>query len=325
MSRLGRIDVTGLHPPARLIVNPRAGHKLGMPTNVSTLQSVEQALSLAGLRFDVRKTRSRHHATRLAWEAVEEGCQLVIAAGGDGTIAEVGEALVHTDTALGIMPLGSIMNMARALCVPRDLDAAARVIAEGVTLAMDVGRVANHVFLEAGGMGLAAGLFGYFNRLDRGYSRPVGLARAMLRFARDLRNPRVVVSADGRHFDVRAPQVTISNGPFVGAAYVLAPQARIDDGLLDVMIFEEMSVFRVLVHMALVAGGRRLPPPPGVHLVRARQIDLGVRRRRPLPVHADGDVVGVTPAHVEVVPAALRVLVGQPGEPCAWDATEYSR
>ena len=317
-ARLGRLDVARLEPPPRLIVNPRAGHKLGMPTNAATLDLVETALTEAGLRCDVQLTHSPRHATQLAREAVRDGCKLVIAAGGDGTVAEAGEGLVHTDAALGIMPLGSIMNMARALCIPRDLKAAALTIAEGHTIAMDVGRVQDHIFLEAGGIGLAAGLFGYFNRLDSGKGHPRRVLLAMLRFMRNLRNPRLVIVADGRRFDVRAPQVTVSNGPYVGAAYALAPEARLDDGLLDVVIFRGMSVFRVLVHMALVAGGRRLPPPPSVQLVRARSVDVGVRRRRRLPVHADGDVVGSTPAHFEVLPAALRVVVGRPEGLCAW-------
>jgi len=223
---------------------------------------------------------------------------------------------------LGIMPLGSIMNMARTLCIPRDLPSAARAIAEGNVLAMDAGRASGHIFLEAGGVGLAAGLFGYFNRLDRGSRRKLAVLRAMLRFLRHLRNPRLVIVADGQRFDVRAPQVTVSNGPYVGAAYVLAPQARVDDGKLDVTIFRGMSVLRVLFHMAMVAGGHRLPSPPGVQLVRAAVVDVGVRRRRQLPVHADGAVVGTTPAHFEILPAALRVIVGPPEEPCAWT---YSR
>jgi YegS/Rv2252/BmrU family lipid kinase len=243
----------------------------------------------------------------------------VIAAGGDGTVSEVGEALVNTDAVLGIMPLGSIMNMARTLCIPRDLHHAARTIAAGNVLAMDAGRVENRIFLEAGGVGLAAGLFGYFNRLDSGTARKWAVLNATWRFVRHLRSPRMVIVADGQTFNVRAPQVTVSNGPYVGAAYVLAPQARVDDGNLDVVIFRGMSVFRVLVHMALVAGGHRLPQPPGVQLVRAQSVDITVRRRRQLPVHADGNVVGRTPSHFEVLPAALRVIVGDPQEPCAWD------
>jgi diacylglycerol kinase (ATP) len=290
-----------------------------MSTNAATLEAVEQALKLAGLHYQVAETEAPRHATELARQAVREGCQLVIAAGGDGTVAEVGAALVNTETALGIMPLGSIMNMARTLCIPRDLKQAAMTIAAGHVLAMDAGRVADDLFLEAGGVGLAAGLFGYFNRLDKG-GRPTGVLRAALRFVRNLRNPRLVIVADGRRFDVRAPMVTVSNGPYVGAAYALAPQARVDDGMLDVVIFRGVGVIRLLVHMAFVAGGRRLPPPLGVQLVRAQSIDVSALRRRPLPVHADGAAVGATPARFEVLPAALRVLVGEPdpGSACAW-------
>jgi len=309
-----------------LIVNPHAGHKLGLTTNLGTQAAVTAALEAAGLHFEVQETRWPGHATQLARQAVQDGCKLVIAAGGDGTVSEVGEALVHTDAALAIMPLGSIMNMARTLCIPRDLHHAARVIAAGNVLAMDVGRVSNRIFLEAGGVGLAAALFGYFNRLDSGRGRKWGVLNAVWRFIRQLRNPRMVIVADGKRFNVRAPQVTVSNGPYVGAAYVLAPDARVDDGYLDVVIFRGMTVFRVLLHMVLVAGGRRLPEPAGVQLVRARSVDVTVRRRRrPLPVHADGNVIGVTPAHFEVLPAALRIMVGDPQEPCAWDPTEYSR
>jgi diacylglycerol kinase family enzyme len=133
----------------------------------------------------------------------------------------------------------------------------------------------------------------------------------------------MVIVADGVRYDVRAPQVTVSNGPYVGAAYAVAPQARVDDGLLDVAIFRGVSVVRIITHMALVAGGRRLPPPPGVQLVRASSIQLTCMQRRPLPVHADGSAIGVTPAHFKVLPAALRVMVGVPGagSECAWQAS----
>jgi diacylglycerol kinase (ATP) len=304
-----------------LIGNSHAGHKLGMPTNTATLHAVEAALKEAGVDVVVQPTQGPKHATELARAAVRDGCKLVIAAGGDGTVAEAAAGLVHTDATLGIMPLGSVMNMARTLCIPRDLRQAARTIANGQVLAMDVGSVANHLFLEAGGVGLAAGLFGYFNRLDTGV-RPRNVIRAGWRFLNHLGSPRLLIVADGQRFDVRALMVTVSNGPYVGAAYALAPQARIDDGLLDVVIFHGMGVMRMLMHMALVAGGRRLPTPQGVQLVRARSVQVAVQRRRPLPVHADGAAVGVTPTRFDVLPAALRVLVGTPetGATCAWDA-----
>jgi YegS/Rv2252/BmrU family lipid kinase len=319
-SRLDWLDVSSLDPPPRLIVNPHAGRKLGLPTNAATLDAVEEALAEAGIRVQVELTTSPRHGTELARRALRDGCQLIIAAGGDGTVAEVGSALVHTGAALGIMPLGSIMNMARTLCIPRDLKEAARTIAAGRVLAMDVGQVYDRLFLEAAGVGLTAGLFAYFNRLDSGHERPRNVVRAMFRFLRNLGHPRLVIDADGQRFHVRALQVTVSNAPYVGAAYALAPEARVDDGLLDVVIFRGLSAIRIMLHMALVAGGRRLPSPPGVQLVRARSVQVAGRRRRPLLVHADGEMIGVTPARFEVLPAALRVMVGQPepGAACAW-------
>ncbi|HYW90025.1 MAG TPA: diacylglycerol kinase family protein, partial [Chloroflexota bacterium] len=317
------LDVSALDPPPRVVLNPRAGQKLGLSTNAATTEAVEQALQRAGIRYELFETQAPRHATELAEQAVRDGCKLVIAGGGDGTIAEAAEGLADSDSALGIMPLGSIMNMARTLCIPRDLRRAAEVIADGRVLAMDAGRVADHYFLEAGGVGLAAGLFGYFERVDTGRVRLRGALRGGWRFLTNIGTPRMRIEVDGEAIVERTPMVTVSNGPFVGAAYALAPRALVDDGLLDVVIFRRASAQRVLLHMLLVAGGRRLPPPPDAQVLHARTVRVAMMRRRPLPVHADGSLVGTTPATFEVLPASLKVLVGrpEPGAACAW-ATE---
>jgi YegS/Rv2252/BmrU family lipid kinase len=318
---LSHLEVGSLDPPPRLIMNPRAGQKLGLQTNEAGVDAVQAALAKAGIQVVLQPTQRPKHATELAQAAVRDGCKLVIAAGGDGTVAEAGEGVVNTDTALGIMPLGSIMNMARTLCIPRDLSRAAAVIAAGQVIAMDVGQVGRAHYLEAGGVGLAAALFGYFERVDSGRTRLRAALRSALRYVRHVGTPRLRLEIDGERSDVRAAMVTVSNGPFVGAAYALAPQARIDDGLLDVVVFSGAGVARVLFHLVLVAGGRRLPPPPEAQVTRARTVTVQTRGRRRLPVHADGSVVGSTPAHFEVIPAALRVLVGEPepGATCAWE------
>ena len=117
--------------------------------------------------------------------------------------------------------------------------------------------------------------------------------------------------------------VAVANGPFVGAAYALAPDARVDDGLLDVVTFHGASVPRMLFHLVAVAGGRRLSIPPKAVVLRGHSIRIASRRRRrTLPVHADGTAIGATPISFEVAPAALRVLVGaaEVGAACAWEA-----
>jgi diacylglycerol kinase family enzyme len=114
--------------PAALIYNPNAGEKLGLTTNPADPGSARAALDRARVPYDAWETAGPGDATRLAREAVQEGRQLVIAAGGDGTVNEVAQGLVGSDVTLGVMPLGSVMNVVRTLRVPRDLDGAARVI-----------------------------------------------------------------------------------------------------------------------------------------------------------------------------------------------------
>ena len=319
-ARWGHIDVRALTQPAVLIFNPHAGHKLGIGTNTATAADVVHALEAEQIPFDEWATQFSGHATELAQKAVAEGRQLVIAAGGDGTVNEVARALADTETVLALMPLGSIMNVARTLWVPRDLRLAARTLAEGKTLAMDMGRIGERHFLEAAGVGLDAGLFGYFDRLESG-GRRMGILRAMWRFLRQLGSPRIVVEHPGGQIRARAPMVSIANGPYVGAAYAIAPDARIDDGLLDVTIFRGTSIPRLLIHLALIAGGRPLPPLPQARTLRVEWVRVRTVRRRRLPVHADGAPIGVTPIEVHAAPAALRVVTGPPNETgiCAWE------
>jgi diacylglycerol kinase (ATP) len=313
IKRWWRYDPRRLRTPAALIFNPHAGQKLGVETNAGGGEHVQAALQAEGIQFEPWPTEYAGHATELALRAVSEGREVVIAAGGDGTVNEVAQGLAGSETVLGLMPLGSIMNVARTLWVPRDLACAARTIAEGKVLAMDMGRIGERFFLEAAGVGLDAGLFGYFERLESGGHR-LGVVRAALRFLRQLGSPRLIVEHEGGRLETRAPLVSVANGPYVGAAYALAPNARIDDGLLDVVVFRGSSVLRVLIHLAFVAGGRPLPPPAHAQTLRVRSVRISKRRGRPLPVHADGDPVGVTPASFEVVPGALHVIVGPPEE-----------
>ena len=319
-ARWAHLNVRELRQPAALIFNPNAGQKLGVSTNAGSTDDVQAALHAEGISFEAWPTERAGHATELAQEAVRQHRELVIAAGGDGTVNEVAQGLAESETVLALMPLGSIMNIARTLWVPRDLPLAARTIAEGKVLAMDMGHVGERFFLEAAGVGLDAGLFGYFERLEKGASR-LAVLRAVVRFIRQLGSPRLTLEYDGGRVQARAPMVSIANGPYVGAAYAIAPGARIDDGLLDVVLFRQASIPRVLLHLALIAGGRPLPPPPQSRTVRTGRVRISRARGRPLPVHADGDPCGVTPVEMFAAPGALRVIVGPPEESgiCAWE------
>jgi len=114
--------------PARacLIVNPNAGRKIGMTTNAFGVDDARDLLARHGIDAEIWCTEHPGHATTLALRAVREQYQLVIAAGGDGTVEEVAEGLVGSTVELGVLPLGSVMNIARMLGIPRDLDAGSK-------------------------------------------------------------------------------------------------------------------------------------------------------------------------------------------------------
>jgi YegS/Rv2252/BmrU family lipid kinase len=308
-TRWGKLD---LLQPAALVFNPHAGKKVGMSTNTHGLDEVQAALHAEGIPFELWQTEGPGHATELAQRAVREGYKAVIAAGGDGTLHEVARGLTNTDLVLAPLPLGSIMNLARALWVPRDLRGAARTIKGGRVLAIDIGRVGPHDFLEAAGVGVGAGLFSYFNTLDNsGIS--LDEARKALAVLREVGTPEVRVEFEGGRMDVKTQAINIANGPYVGAAVAVAPEARLDDGLLDVTIVDHANLPHLLMHIASRAGGRSTHAAPDMRIIRTPWVRVSMAQgERPLAVHADGDPIGETPATFEVVPAALRVIVGEP-------------
>ena len=234
-----------------------------------------------------------------------------MAAGGDGTFHTVARRLLELggdDPAamppLGILPLGSVMNVARSLDIPRDLEGAVRVIAEGHERSIDVGEVVGWgPFLEAVAVGLHAELFAEAAALDAGDARAPFRA---IRTALSYQPSRLTLELDeGRTVRTRALVTSISNGPFAGLGFTVAPGARLDDGLLDVRVFERFSRWELVRHFWSIAAGRRRYEPR-VRTLRSATVSL--RGASPLRVRADGEEVGTTPVELRVRPGALRVI-----------------
>lgn len=299
--------MNGQRSTAVLIINSHAGQKAGITTNHATPDEAQAVLQSTGFTVKVRTTEYAGHATALASEAVHEGVQLVVAAGGDGTVREVACGLIGSETTLGILPMGSMMNIARSLNIPRDLRGAATVVATGNVLRMDVGRVTTRTnsdyFLEAAGIGIDAGIVNFANRIDSGdWSALVPLIRYAMHYVPHTIRLRV----DQQPLVVRAHMITIAIAPFAGMAMAVAPQADVDDGLFDVVIRSGFTGLGLLRH-AIAIIGRRPAPDPNIRTLRARSVKVGASRYR-LQVHADANGMGSTPAHFEIIRGGLRVL-----------------
>lgn len=306
-----------------VIVNPASGKKGAITTNAAGVEEVRRVLEANGIEAEICETERPNHATELAKEAIEDGCEVVIACGGDGTISEVAEALIGSDVTLGILPLGSANNVARMMHVPFDLEEAAKLLRLGEVRKVDVGTCNGQYFLETAGIGLDAALFPILNKVDRGeYARLIDVFRTFFKF----RPRRLKLVMDRRVIHVRALVVLVANGPYWGYSVPLAPDAKVDDHKFDVVVFRNFSKFSFVRHVlaALLhrdgkhhngkgANGNnanRNPYHPQIKTYRAKRVRISTRSRRSWPVHADAKPRGRTPAVIKMVPGALRVITG---------------
>jgi diacylglycerol kinase (ATP) len=256
-----------------------------------------------GLGEELLAPGSEQEAAEAATDAVELGYDLVVAAGGDGTIGLVARQLLGSRTALGILPLGSIMNIPRMLGVPRDLEAAADILADGHTRTIDVGRVGDHLFYEAGSIGLHAAATRELPKVDRGdYG---AIARSVVSAVRYL--PSVVrIELDGdRTIETTTLMVAVANGPFLGPGVPVAPEAQLDDGLFDVRVFLHNTKAELARDLTSVTAGHL---PDERNTITERASWVRVSGPRPLPVRADSTDLGTTPVVFEILPTALTVI-----------------
>jgi len=295
--------------PVTLILNPAAksfGEQIGHP------RLVVEALAQVGIHPQVQLTTLEVGARALARQAVERGARLVIGLGGDGTIEEVATGLLNSDCIFGILPLGTMNNVARALGIPLDLPAACQLLAMGTTRRIDVGCVVtpDHAvegyFLEAAGIGLSALAVPMGEDAEKG--RWSGVFNRLGDFlAANLANV-TVIDDQGEELTALTHVVTVANAPLFGNNMLIAPAAKMDDGLLDVAIYEAMELVDLARYFFNISGGNRTQEPR----VRFRQMHkVQIKADAPLAANADLDVLSEQQAWtIEITPRALTVIVG---------------
>lgn len=294
--------------PIRVIWNANAGRRR-IGGGQLDAPGIAELFERAGVVVEVCGSESAEEATRLTREAVSARAPAVVAAGGDGTVAVIATALLETDIPLGVLPMGSVMNIARMLELPREPEAAVAVIDAGVTKLIDVGEANGTTFFETASVGLNAAIFRESKRFEEGdYGT---LVRAVLNAFR-YRPARMRIELDdGRTLHTRALMVTVGNGPYMGLGMTVAPGARLDDERFDVRVFRHFSKFELLRHLSSIAFGRRRYSP---HVQTERSAFVRIESSRPLPIRADSKALGYTPLECRVKPAALRVIV-PPAQP----------
>ena len=235
-----------------------------------------------------------------------EEVDLVVLAGGDGTMNAAADALLERQLPLGILPTGTGNDLARTLAIPTDLAGAASAIVEGRQHRIDLGRANGKHFFNVASIGLSAEVTRHHTAERK---RRLWLLAYLLSVRdawRTTRPFRVRLRCDGRTLGLRAVQVTIGNGRHYGGGMTVSADATIDDGWLDVYALKPRRFWHLLLLFPALRFGW-LGRSEAALVMRGRTVE--VRTRRTLPVNTDGELTTYTPARFEVVPRALPVFV----------------
>lgn len=288
-----------------VILNPTAG----TCTADVVKQTMARHFSCEDGSCRIHETSGHENLAELARSAVDQGCDLIVAAGGDGTVSGVAEGLIGSRAALGILPLGTANVLARELGIPVDLDAACTLLAGEHDLAdIDAMRINDQHYFTQVGVGIDALMIrDTTTEHKRRFGRAAYLWTAGTRLL-GFQPRRFMLEVDGLVIRRRASQVVLANVGTLGQPpFRWGPGIRPDDGRIDVCIVRARTFWNYVgLAWHVVRGQHR--HDRNVKYFAARQ-SVAVRLTRPLPVQADGEVIGETPILMHVVPQAVRVVV----------------
>jgi YegS/Rv2252/BmrU family lipid kinase len=288
-----------------LLVNPSAG---GGRTG-KLLDMALAALADGGVEPRPVMTENIEHGRREARDAAERGDRVLVMSG-DGLIGQVGGELANTGTIMGIVPGGRGNDLARVLGIPADVEEAAGIIAAGETREIDVGEANGRRFLCIASCGFDSEA----NRIanESRISGPLVYAYAALRALAAWKPARFTLSVDGEDVEIVGYTIAAANSKAYGGGMFIAPDARLDDGLLDVIAIADVSKLKFLRGLPAVFRGEHVGNDE-VSVRRCRELEIAADR--PFSVYADGDPITELPATIRVLPSALNVIVPPDGAP----------
>jgi YegS/Rv2252/BmrU family lipid kinase len=292
---------------AIIIANPASG-AVGFPHQTHSFDETLAFLRNHGWKVDLWYTQARGDGEQLARKAVEQKANLVIAAGGDGTINEIIQGLAGSETALGVLPSGTVNVWAREMGIPLDDVGARKVLVSGQTRRIDLGCVNGRYFLLMVGIGFDGEVTQAVEGKPLKRLGILGYTLAVLWLGPGYRGFPVVAQIDGYVVKTRALQIFVGNTQLYAGAVKFTWQAKCDDELLDLCIVRKRNLWgRLIVARDFLLRREQRRLWVRYHTFRSLKIETP----EPIPFQIDGDSAGYTPATFSVVPGALKVIVPQ--------------
>jgi YegS/Rv2252/BmrU family lipid kinase len=263
------------------------------------------ACASAGVEGTIEYTQRRGHATELAQEAVSLGFTKIFARGGDGTVNEVARALVHTPAALGVLPAGSGNGLARHLGIPLNTHGALGSLAHGEILTIDTLLINGGLSVNVSGFGFDAHVASQFGK--NGQRGLAGYAKLVLGEFLSYQEFDITAEFDGKRETKRAFMVALANASQFGNNALIAPDASVSDGVLDVCFIRRIPITEALPFLIKLFRGK-IEQSRFVTIVKARKFTAQLSTAQ--PIHLDGEPGGLSKQYdVEIQPKSLRVIV----------------
>jgi diacylglycerol kinase (ATP) len=291
----------------KVILNPQAGRGQGARRKQELTALLDAAIRAHGhAECDIIETQSAGRAAELARRAAADGVNIVAAAGGDGTLNEVVNGLVGTTSILGLLPLGTGNDFARCLGIGTDLKLAVDNLLGGMPHPIDVGRAGDRWFVNIAGCGFDALVAQRINEGFRFLKGATAYVAAVCDCLRTLKAADIRLTLDGQQLETRALMCSVANATSYGGGMLVAPDAKIDDGLFDICLLREAGRLEFLRAFPRVFKGTHVTHPK-VTMLRAAVV--AIESDPPLPILIDGEVAGATPVTFTLQKHGLQVLM----------------
>ncbi len=285
----------------KIIANPRAGHKRG----ARAIKELRLLLKAKEVKYELFETQHPGHATELAQRLIEKGERRIIIFGGDGTISEVVNATVNSEIELGIISVGTGNDLARSLNLPYNKpEKALEVILTGGPTKVDVGWEQDRCFISTLGLGFPAIIAQEANKMKYLKGSPAFFI-ATYKAINRLRSVPVRITLDDAILNVNCTSILIQNTRFCGGGLLMAPAARVDDGLFDVVVVNDIGKVDLMLNFPRIYSGRHLKHPKfSLYRSRSVRIDTPIN----LSKMFDGDIYGQTPVNAKVLRGAATII-----------------
>ena len=300
----------------KIILNPTAGHGNGL----KALPKIEQLFTQSGVSFDLLRTEHPGHGIELTRQAVKEGYQVIVAAGGDGTVNEVINGLMHSKlegTAIppmGVLCVGRGNDFSGSVGIPTDLEGGFQALLAGNRRIVDVGRVVGgkypqgRYFGNCVGVGFDAITTIEVSKLPRWGGYLSFMAAVLKTVFLYNKAPLARIEFDGSVITQRSLLISIMNGRRLGGGFIMAPNSVPDDGAFDLCIAEQMSSFEVIKMIPHFTRGDQATQPT-IKTGRSAKISI-IAQDGPLPAQTDGEIICVDGIRldVEVLPRQIEII-----------------